>query len=58
MAYKDPSLKAIHEGPRNTPKGRPVTQGKDVFPSIYGGPKKAKAKVKGKTTNSVNDNKA
>ena len=50
MAYKNPSLKAIHEGPRNTPKGKPVIQGKDVFPSAYGGPKKA-------GTNSVNEEK-
>jgi len=49
MGYKNPSLKAIHEGPRNTPKGKPVIQGKDVFPSAYGGPKKA--------TNSVNEEK-
>lgn len=37
----------IKDGPRNTPAGKPVPQGKDVFPSAYGGPKKA--------TNSVND---
>jgi hypothetical protein len=49
MGYKNSSLKAIHEGPRNTPKGKAVIQGKDVFPSAYAGPKKA--------TNSVNDEK-
>ena len=41
MGYKNSSLKAIHEGPRNTPKGKAVIQGKDVFPSAYTGPKKA-----------------
>lgn len=41
MAYTNSSLRGIAEGPRNTPKGKPVPQGKDVFPSAYGGPKKA-----------------
>lgn len=49
MGYKNKSLKAIHEGPRNTPTGKAVIQGKDVFPSAYAGPKKA--------TNSVNEEK-
>ena len=37
MAYKNSSLKAIHEGKRYTKPGQPVVQPKDVF-----GPKKAK----------------
>lgn len=57
MAYRKGSFVGkIKDGPRNTPPGKAVPQGKDVFPSAYAGPKKAKAK--GKTTNSVNDNKA
>lgn len=48
MAYRKGSFVGkIKDGPRNTPAGKPVPQGKDVFPSAYGGPKKA--------TNSVNE---
>ena len=55
MAYNNKSIQCIVEG-KVTKPGKAVIQGKDVFPSAYAGPKKAKAK--GKTTNSVNDNKA
>ena len=48
MTYRKGSFVGkIKDGPRNTPAGKPVPQGKDVFPSAYGGPKKA--------TNSVNE---
>jgi hypothetical protein len=42
MAYKNSSLKAIHEGKRYTKPGQPVVQPKDVF-----GPKKASGKLSG-----------
>ena len=42
MAYRPGSFVGkIKNSPRNTPKGKPVPQGKDVFPSAYTGPKKA-----------------
>ena len=51
MGYRKGSFVGkIKDGPRNTPAGKPVPQGKDVFPSAYSGPKKA-------STNSVNDEK-
>ena len=54
MGYRKGSFVGkIKDGPRDTPAGKPVPQGKDVFPSAYSGPKKAKGK-----TNSVNDNRA
>lgn len=50
MAYRKGSFVGkIKDGPRNTPPGKAVPQGKDVFPSAYAGPKKA--------TNSVNEEK-
>lgn len=49
MAYKNKSIQGIVEG-KVTKPGKAVIQGKDVFPSAYAGPKKAKAK-----TNSVNE---
>ena len=55
MGYKNSSLRGIVKG-KVTKEGQPVIQGKDVFPSAYTGPKKAKAK--GRTTNHVNDNRA
>ena len=50
MAYRKGSFVGkIKDSPRNTPAGKAVPQGKDVFPSAYAGPKKA--------TNSVNEEK-
>jgi hypothetical protein len=48
MGYTNPSLKAIHEGPRFTKPGQPVVQPKDMKKPQ--GPKQAKRK-----TNSVNE---
>jgi len=40
MGYKNPSLKAIHEGQRHTKPGQPVVQPKDM--PKYQGPRQAK----------------
>ena len=50
MGYKNSSLRGIVKG-KVTKEGQPVIQGKDVFPSAYTGPKKAKVDKKAFNSN-------